>query len=396
MPLDQRVNRAVVIIWPDVALAEDLKAALATARIAAQVELYRDYPSAEQLGERLRSGPQPVDAIVIGLEAPSKALRLLQQVSESYPETLAAAADGSYRSESVLAAMRAGASEYLAPPFDVAHLAESIRHRQEASLAEQPKGRLVCFVPAGGGNGASTVALHAANAMSGSLGKKVLLVDFDFQSGTIAFRLGLKPEFTLVDAAMRADTLAELWERLSCQRNGFQVLAAPPSFRDMPSESLRRLPEVFHSAVRAYPWILVDLPPGTFSACEMVLLLADAVYLICTPEVMSLHLARRRLEQFLEMGIPREKIQLVVNRVDAEHSLGLQQIETAVGLPVTCALSNDYEAVNAAILKGELIDMESGLGIELYNLGCRIVGVEPRPTSSSGGWRKILPFRKAN
>ena len=71
--------------------------------------------------------------------------------------------------------------------------------------------------------GASTLALHAANAISRESDGKVLLIDFDFHSGTVAFRLRLKPEFTFADAVSRIDVIDELWPQIVTSCNGLDV-----------------------------------------------------------------------------------------------------------------------------------------------------------------------------
>jgi len=219
----------------------------------------------------------------------------------------------------------------------------------------------------------------------------VLLVDFDFQAGSIAFRLGVNPEFTLADALGRIDIVDELWQRLAYQGEGFEVLAAPASFKSLPLENLGRLPELFQSAMRTYSHVVVDMPPGMFSASEYVLDLADQVYLVTSPEVMALHLARRRVTELLEMGVPKERIRLVVNRIDSKQSLREKEIEEAVGLPVARALSNDYAAVSTAALKGLLLGRETDLGRQLHSPACQIAGAEAKQPETSG-WKKLLGF----
>jgi Flp pilus assembly CpaE family ATPase len=112
---------------------------------------------------------------------------------------------------------------------------------------------------------------------------------------------------------------------------------------------------------------------------------------VTSPEVVALHLARRRVTELLEMRVPKEKIRLVVNRIDSKQPLREKEIEQAVGLPVARALSNDYNAVSAAALKGLLIGKETDLGRQLHSLACQIAGADSKQQEVSG-WKKLLGF----
>ncbi|HEY7615472.1 MAG TPA: hypothetical protein VH744_01605, partial [Terriglobales bacterium] len=115
------------------------------------------------------------------------------------------------------------------------------------------------------------------------------------------------------------------------------------------------------------------------------------VYLVTSPEVVALHLSRRRITELLEMGVPKERIRLVVNRIDSRQPLRQKEIEEAVGLPVARALSNDYAAVSEAAMKGLLLGTETDLGRQLHNLACQIAGADAKQPEVTG-WKKLLKF----
>ena len=115
-----------------------------------------------------------------------------------------------------------------------------------------------------------------------------------------------------------------------------------------------------------------------FSSCQEVLRLADVIYLVSTAEVMSLHLARRRINQLMQLNIPIERIKLVVNRVGSKRGLEMGDIGKVVGVPVEWTISNDYGIVNEAYLKGGLVPQTSGLGKELSDFACHIMGIQAK------------------
>jgi pilus assembly protein CpaE len=252
------------------------------------------------------------------------------------------------------------------------------------------KSVLVCFLPVQGGNGASTVSLHVAEAISHHLNERVLLADFDFHSGTLAFRLGLKPAHTLGDVFEWSQSKEQLWENVVCRWKKLDVLVAPPSNSSIHPHSLDKLPDIFVSALRRYPYVIVDHPDAIYSSSRHILTLSDLVYLVCTPEITSLHLARRKVQQIRAMGVPGERLRLIVNRAGSWGSLGVQDVGKIVGVPVSWALNNDYAALRDAVWNGGLVQDGSELSKQLRELGWSVMGVDAPVAAESAAPAEIV------
>jgi MinD-like ATPase involved in chromosome partitioning or flagellar assembly len=251
------------------------------------------------------------------------------------------------------------------------------------------KSVLVCFLPVQGGNGASTVSLHVAEAISHHLNERVLLADFDFHSGTLAFRLGLKPAHTLGDVFEWSQNKEQLWEKVVCRWKKLDVLVAPPSNSSIHPHSLDKLPDIFLSALERYPYVIVDHPDAIYSSSRHILTLSDLVYLVCTPEITSLHLARRKVQQIRAMGVPGERLRLIVNRAGSWGSLGVQDVGKIVGVPVSWALNNDYAALRDAVWNGGLVQDGSELSKQLRELGWSVMGVDAPVAAESAAPAEI-------
>ena len=368
----------VIIISPDGELAGGLMEALTHESVGADPQVVSTYPTAGELKKLVRSNSREVTAFVVGLADVGEGLQLVRELNASYPGSLAIAADSRSAADTILAAMRAGASEFLVPPFDLSHLQHVLQSHKNTGAASpsQSLGKLLCVLPAQGGSGASMIAVHSTQLISKAVGHKVLLVDFDFHSGTIAFRLRLKPEFSFADAVARIEDIDELWGRLTCNRDSVDVLAAPPPGIVIPSQAFRHVSAIFTSAIRAYPFVLVDLPTALHASCRDVLSLSDSVYLIATPEVVALHLARRRVNELTDLGLSPKNIHLVLNRSGSKKTLNVDDVAEVVGLPVSDRLSNDYSSVSDAALKGGLVPSDSTLGGELASLAHHMTGVQ--------------------
>jgi pilus assembly protein CpaE len=379
----------VIIISPDRALSGSLGAALTHESVGADLHVVSIYPIAGGIKTLVDSGTQPVTAFVVGLADIADGLKLIRELRAAYPGSLAIAADSRSDANTILAAMRAGASEFLVPPFDINHLQTLLQGHASAVAAPpaKPRGKLFCILPAQGGNGASTIAVHLADRLSKAIGEKVLLVDFDFHSGTVAFRLRLKPEFSFADAVARVEDIDELWARLTCNHDGVDILAAPPPGIVIPAQAFRHVSAVFTSAMRAYPFVMVDLPTAIHASCRDLLSLADAVYVVATPEVVALHLARRRVSDLTDLGLSQRNIHLILNRAGSKRALNVDDVAEVVGVPVFETLTNDYSSVSDAALKGGLVPDDSSIGRQLTALAGLIAGVETaKSTKSDKKW----------
>ena len=382
------MSNQVIIISPDEGLARELVSAIREASSGTDPVVLSRYPTPGDLRNLLQASDDSFSAVIVDLGIPEQALELVRVVTASFPNITAMAADVESKAESILGAMRAGAAEYLIPPFDTQQLLATLQQRARKERAALPKGKLVCFMPAQGGNGASTLALHTASAISRESDGKVLLIDFDFHSGTVAFRLRLKPEFTFVDAVARIDMIDELWPRIVSSCNGLDVLPSPAASTDVPRDLQGSLlHEVFDSATRLYSCVVVDLPNALFSSSQYVLQQSDAVYLVATAEIMSLHLARRRINLLMQVQVPEEKIKLVINRVGAKRSMDSADISKVVGASVDWRFSNDYATVTDAYVKGPLIPRGSGLGQEIDLFANHVLGIEPKKAAKNKKWK---------
>ncbi len=376
--------------------------------------LLPQHPGLEQFRHWMDTQPSPT--VIIGLSEPEAALRLVRELHAAYQEIVIAAADAD-SPDMILSGIRAGACECLGrvSPAEMIGLlqgarrldlnalvevrdrgqleralaagadligvrfhnqnGESLPPRKTQAAGVGPKGRLIAFLPVQGGSGASTVATHVAAAISQAAEKAALLVDWDFHSGTLDFRLRLEPRYTLADAFERTDCLHEMWNRLTCRWKGADVLLPPRNHVFSPGD-LSRSGALFTAARNAYDWVVVDLPPAAFSSCQDVLAQAETIYLVCTSEAASLHLAQRKAQDLQNCGIAPDAVRLVLNRVGrAPGSLSARDVAKIVRIPIACELPNDYSAANRASLQAELVSTHAELGRGLRTFARSITGV---------------------
>ena len=143
--------------------------------------------------------------------------------------------------------------------------------------------------------------------------------------------------------------------------------------------------QLLRFALGRYDQIVVDLPEVINDATEELVLNAHAILVICTPELLSLTLARNRLAELSRRQIPSERVHVVLNRWQRQD-MTQEDAEEVLKYKVVTALPNDYKSVNNAILGGALIPPDTDLGRGIAALAKWLAGGPlevPKPKSSS-------------
>jgi pilus assembly protein CpaE len=278
----------------------------------------------------------------------------------------------------ILAALRAGASEYLYPPLQdglKAALERLSQTRERSREARHPTGKTLGFVSAKGGCGATTLACHVATELPRLVRAKVLLADLDMQAGLVAFLAKTKSPYSIADAVSNLQRLDQsFWHSLIS--NGIpdlEILSAPsaPGAKLVPAPQLK---QVLAFARTQYPWSVLDLGRNLNGVTLSMMDLIDETYLVTTHEVPALHQAKQMIRFMLDSGYPQANIRLILNRVPKRLDVTLDEIEQMLGLPIFSTLANDYQALQDAYVEGRLVDGNSHLGKSFARLAGKIAG----------------------
>jgi septum formation inhibitor-activating ATPase MinD len=283
--------------------------------------------------------------------------------------------------EGLRVAAELGVLDILIPPYHHDEFSATIFRALDRSI-EAVRGSVYSFLPAKSGNGATVTAVNVAGSLARDFHRKALLVEADFCSGPIAMMLNLHPEQSIVDALDYSEQLTDAnWARMVSNVNGLDVLAASGSKaagQVTPFSYFR----VMSFAQQRYDDIIVDFPGAVDEAADPLLSHSKAIYVVCTPELTSMALARRRLHQLELRGMPDAALHLVLNRYDQDGSSSKEQIEEVIGHKFTAQLPNDYQAVQQAIESGGFVDKAIELGKAYVDFAGRLAGLS-LPTDGS-------------
>jgi pilus assembly protein CpaE len=305
----------------------------------------------------------------------------VRSVRAALPDCLLVALDTTAQTETILAAMRVGANEFLYPPLGN-NLRKAIERRAEFQPRPRengrPTGRVLGFLSAKGGCGATTIACHLAaelGRLSVQRGEQTLLADLDLQSGIVGFLMKIKSLYSVLDAVQNLHRLdASYWKALvSAEWPGLQIIPAPSGYlpKDLvPGESLAK---VLAFVRTSYALTVVDLGSTLNLATVTVLDEIDGIFLVTTLEVPALHRAKLAVQTLINAGFGN-RLRVIVNRTPQRPDVTAEELERILGMPIDTMLPNDYCALYDAFCKGKLLPPGSHLSRQLSSLAMRLAG----------------------
>jgi pilus assembly protein CpaE len=283
--------------------------------------------------------------------------------------------------ETILEAVRAGASEYLYPPLQ-ASLRKALdrisNERGKQHGGRRARGKTLGFLSAKGGCGATTVACHTAAELARQTNQNVLLADFDLDAGMIGFLMKTKSPYSLLDAVQNIHRLdLSFWKALvSNGIPGLEVLAAPADINQKEQPKPEQLRHVLRFMRSQYDWTLLDLGRGLNLTSIGALEDIDETFLITTLEVPALHQTKQIVRTLLNAGYGSSALHLVLNRMPKRPELLPEEVEKLVGQPVYGMVPNDYGGLYECYAEGKLMDGNTSLGKELSRFAAKVAGIQ--------------------
>lgn len=368
-----------ITIGADKDLAEQLEVMFIQARRFEVVRSIPKYLTGADLGRVLRAhAPQVIFLCVNELY---NALVVREEIEQTVPGLPVVAFGDNLNQQILLELMKVGVREAVPIPSGPAVVA-NLGDRLEDYLAKHPVSfdatdMMFTFLPAKPGVGTSTLALNISVAFSRYPGKKTLLMDFDLNSGLIAFMLKTNCPYSVVDAALQSEELDEnLWPHLVQAVQDLHVL---PSGRTKPGMRIQpaQIRQLLSFARRQYDVICADLSGNMEKYSIKLMEESKRIFLVTTPEIPPLHLARERYS-FLRGINLGDRVTILLNRWNKKDAISVSQIEDLLELPVYGTFPNNYNGVHQALVAGKPIDPNSELGEQFTSVVHRIM--EPGST----------------
>jgi pilus assembly protein CpaE len=264
--------------------------------------------------------------------------------------------------------LRAGARDVIALPISMdemeaslALLREDLDKRQ--GLAAADTGKLVTVIKSVGGVGATAVLSQMALRFvrnEGHYGREACLIDLDLQFGDVAFQLGLRPKFSLLDLLEAGQRLDGELLRATCtdHPSGLKVIAAPGDMMPIEGVPTDHLLRIIELARQEFDTIFVDLSTNWTNWSLSVVAQSDLVLLITELTVAGINRAKRQLTLLDSQELSDLDVRVIVNRFEKSlaRTVRAADVREALGCDVAYSIANDFSLMRSAIDRGVPID----------------------------------------
>lgn len=290
---------------------------------------------------------------------PARAISTIELIQASTNEIVIFAMGEMTNPATIVAAMRAGAREYLERNATAESIADAFTRFATLRSKNRPssgRARVCAVMNAKGGAGATTVAVNTATALQELYGG-VLLVDLA-PLGHTALHLNVRPTFGIVDALQNLHRLdTSLLDGLMTECCGGLQLLAGPQQPAVVTPAAAELARLFDLLVAQFRYVVVDCSNRVDQTARMVCELCNTLLIVAQTDVVSLW-STNRLQAFLNEGNGQDRVKLLLNRYKKIPGFTDEDVERATNCKLLWKIPNNYQVVAPAIDKGMPIALQ--------------------------------------
>ncbi len=335
----------VVLVDPDDTTREEIKSVLLTIE---SLWLEADCSRYEFFSDIVQQTTPEIGLINIDSD-PEKGVQLVEQVQAEYPKAVLMVLSNSADGQTILAAMRAGAREFLNLPLSASELGGALGRLKTQSSANpetsDEETRVIAVGGVSGGVGSTSIAVNLAAALAGGPNRSVVLIDLDVSLGDADIFLDSIPEYTLADVTQNIDRLdlSLLKKSLTKHESGVYLLPRPVQLQDNELIHAEDLGRVIGLLKSSFTHLVFDLSKAYSRLDEVALNAATDVLLVTQLDLPCLRNVVRLMMSFEEYQGVKEKTKIVVNRAGLDSGqISMNKAQETIGGEFYWQIPNDY------------------------------------------------------
>lgn len=298
---------------------------------------------------------QRIDLLILPVAAISGAERhTLENVLRDSPSLAAIGTAPEASAEVVLDTMRAGVAEFLLTRAGPDEFNGAIARLERRWAMAPVRGSVTAIFCPKGGQGATSLAVNLAHAISRRKPKRVAVVDLVVGMGDVALQLDLKPDYDIGELAHKIDRLdRDLLQSVAIDGpDGLAVLAATDRLDLAPILTGNVVAALLSQCRQVYEHTIVDCEHAFEARSLAALDAADRILLLAQLQVSSLVVAKRTLHIFRELGYDDDKVQVVINREGSTNLVTPAEAQKVLGRPIDGRIPNDFAVASEAQAQG--------------------------------------------
>ncbi|MEH6526545.1 MAG: AAA family ATPase [Sneathiella sp.] len=317
----------------------------------------------------MQSNEQSIILVEIDFDDDNEIDALAQVIKSRGNGVSVIATSSDIRIENIRKLMRIGVIDFLPQPITqedlINVLDEAVTHLDTTSTTHSGQGKVFSFMKAGGGCGATTVALQTAYSLMGNKKnrekKSVCYLDFDLQFGNAALFLDLDQKHSVQEVIENADRMdgEYLKSVMSKHSSGLYILPAPEEIIPLEAMTPQVAELIINIAAEEFDHVVIDLPMPWTMWTNIVLSNSDSVNLVMQLSVKAIRQSKRILDMMVNQGLDDEAVNIIANR--QKKTLGtrgfVKKAEEALHHSIDHFVPNDYKIVSKSQDLGELIPM---------------------------------------
>jgi pilus assembly protein CpaE len=419
-----------VLIVDDISESRDNVAKLL--RFEPDVEIVGTAESGEQaieLAAQLEPNIVLMDVNMPGMDGISATTR----ITSRHPNTAVIMMSVQNEPDFLRRSMMAGAREFLAKPFSLDELIESIRHvnqlsqqtrrevrevqviHQSSGPVKNRKATIISTFSLKGGVGRTTLASNLAIAIRNqNPDKEVAIIDGNLLHGDQSVVLNATEQKSIADVLRHLNNLDRdlITDIMITHSSGVKLLAAPPDAQAGEQITGEHMRVVLQHMTNMFDYIIVDTRPSFDEVTLTLLDHSDKILLLLTLELTAIKGAKQYLELGDLLGYDSERISLVINRSTLQAGIPIDDVGASLKGTILARLPDEPLPVIRSINEGVPIVQSSpmsALSQEFNRLASVLTknvmvmgdGDEPTPVSAAGQkgisrWMRPASRKKAS
>jgi pilus assembly protein CpaE len=332
------------------------------------VEITKDVRTGQEAIQEIRESKPEVAIVDINL-ADVNGLNLTEMIRRDLPMTQVIVVSEDKYYDTVLRAMRNGASDFVTHDATLDELSLAINRAGEIALQDKMKvhtfdykdfegpehpidsgpqnGKIITVFSPKGGTGVTTIAVNLAIALQDN-DKTVAIVDSSMQFGDVAILLNEMGKFSVLDLMPRIyelDTKVIEDVMILHKSSGLRVLKAPvrPELAEQVTGS--NLTKVLEMMREMFSYIIINTSNFISDPVLAALDAGDVVVLVCNQEVVGIKSARAFLDLWDGFGLNKDRILVTINRYTKQNVISKEKLSESLKHPVAITIPFDEETL---------------------------------------------------